>query len=163
MLLFRDIIPAGKDLQQTNRNLDEVTDYLLILQNETGIKPLWATCNLFSHPRFSFWCRVTYWTARSWIVWSWTTVNNSLESKILTMNNGYLMLKCHFLECQILKCLILDRQILDCLVLDHCKVYPWNLESRILTMNNDYLMLKLSILLLTTWRCYDVIKYGIHR
>lgn len=47
-----DIIPAGKDVQQTNRNLDEVTDYLLILQNETGIKPLWATCNLFSHPRY---------------------------------------------------------------------------------------------------------------
>jgi len=50
-LRFRDIIPIGRDLQETNRNLDEITDYILTLQNETGIRPLWATCNLFSHPR----------------------------------------------------------------------------------------------------------------
>jgi len=49
--MCRDIIPAGKDLAETNRNLDEITDYVLVLQSETGISPLWATCNLFSHPR----------------------------------------------------------------------------------------------------------------
>ena len=54
--ICRDIIPAGKDLRETNRNLEEITDYMLTLQNETGIKPLWATCNLFSHPRFIACC-----------------------------------------------------------------------------------------------------------
>jgi len=85
--------------------------------------------------RCFWWCHVTSWTARSWTlwswiarswtVWSWTTVKYTLESRILTMNNGYLMLKCHFLDRQILECLILDCQILDCLIMDHCKVYPW--------------------------------------
>ena len=49
--MCRDIIPAGKNLAETNRNLDKITDYILALQSETGIIPLWATCNLFSHPR----------------------------------------------------------------------------------------------------------------
>jgi len=53
-LYGRDIIPVGKDLEQTNAYLDEITDYALALQNETGIKPLWATCNLFSHQRCIF-------------------------------------------------------------------------------------------------------------
>jgi len=50
----RDIIPAGKNLAETNGNLDEITNYILMLQSETGIIPLWATCNLFSHPRCIF-------------------------------------------------------------------------------------------------------------
>ena len=54
VLLSRDIIPAGRDLEETNRNLDEMADHLVALQSETGITPLWATCNLFSHPRCTF-------------------------------------------------------------------------------------------------------------
>jgi xylose isomerase len=32
--------------------LDTISDYLLKKQNETGVKLLWATQNLFSHPRY---------------------------------------------------------------------------------------------------------------
>lgn len=48
----RDIAPEGKDLHETNANLDELVNLALTLQESTGIKPLWATCNLFSNPRY---------------------------------------------------------------------------------------------------------------
>lgn len=43
--------PEGRTLEETNRNLDEITDLALELQKQTGIKVLWVTCNLFAHPR----------------------------------------------------------------------------------------------------------------
>jgi len=49
----RDIAPEGKDLAETNKNLDEVVDLAVQLQKETGIKLLWGTANLFSHPRYA--------------------------------------------------------------------------------------------------------------
>merc|ERR1719424_1093880 len=48
----RDISPEGKDLEETNRNLDIITDEALKLQAKYGIKLLWGTANLFSHPRY---------------------------------------------------------------------------------------------------------------
>jgi len=48
----RDIAPEGKDIAESNRNLDRVIDEAEKLQKATGIKLLWGTANLFSHPRF---------------------------------------------------------------------------------------------------------------
>lgn len=48
----RDIAPEGKTLAETNRNLDEMTDLAKQLMDETGVKLLWNTCNLFSNPRY---------------------------------------------------------------------------------------------------------------
>lgn len=48
----RDIAPEGKTLEETNHNLDEISDLALMLMKKHGIKLLWATCNLFSHPRY---------------------------------------------------------------------------------------------------------------
>jgi len=48
----RDISPEGANLEETNKNLDEITDFALELQKQTGIKLLWATCNLFTNPRY---------------------------------------------------------------------------------------------------------------
>lgn len=50
--LFRDIAPEGDNLQETNANLDQLTDLALELQEKTGVKLLWATCNLFANPRY---------------------------------------------------------------------------------------------------------------
>jgi len=47
-----DASPEGKDLEDTERILGAVTDKLLEKQNETGVKLLWTTQNMFSHPRF---------------------------------------------------------------------------------------------------------------
>ena len=47
-----DLIPEADDIKETNRRLDEITDYILEKMNETGIKCLWGTANMFSNPRF---------------------------------------------------------------------------------------------------------------
>ncbi len=48
----RDVAPEGATLAETNANLDQVADALQAAQQRTGIKLLWGTANLFSHPRF---------------------------------------------------------------------------------------------------------------
>ena len=48
----RDIAPEGAGLAETNRNLDAVVKILKEEQERTGVKLLWGTANLFSHPRY---------------------------------------------------------------------------------------------------------------
>ena len=48
----RDIAPEGGTLKDTNRNLDEIVVLIRKMMDETGIKLLWGTANLFSNPRF---------------------------------------------------------------------------------------------------------------
>ena len=49
----RDVAPEGADLSETNANLWAVAEKLKGLQKATGVKLLWGTANMFSHPRFS--------------------------------------------------------------------------------------------------------------
>jgi xylose isomerase len=48
----RDIAPEGRTLAETNKNLDAVVKVLKAEQERTGVKLLWGTANLFTHPRF---------------------------------------------------------------------------------------------------------------
>ncbi|HEV2207867.1 MAG TPA: xylose isomerase [Verrucomicrobiae bacterium] len=48
----RDVAPEGKDWAGTSANLDAVVQVLKQEQRRTGIKLLWGTANLFSHPRY---------------------------------------------------------------------------------------------------------------
>ncbi|MFW5986343.1 MAG: xylose isomerase [Halanaerobiales bacterium] len=48
----RDIAPEGDSLAETNSNLDEIVELVQELMEETGIKLLWGTANLFYNPRF---------------------------------------------------------------------------------------------------------------
>jgi len=48
----RDVAPEGTSLAETNKNLDAVAKALKEEQQRTGIKLLWGTANLFSHPRY---------------------------------------------------------------------------------------------------------------
>lgn len=48
----RDVSGEGDDLRETNQLLDKVVAKLKAKQQETGIKLLWGTANLFSNPRF---------------------------------------------------------------------------------------------------------------
>lgn len=57
--------PEGSSLEESNRNLDEITDLALQLQTQTGVKVLWVTCNLFAHQRFS---ASTRWKRRDWFM-----------------------------------------------------------------------------------------------
>ncbi len=47
-----DLVPEDKDINVTNQRLDDISDYILEKMNETGIKCLWGTANMFSNPRF---------------------------------------------------------------------------------------------------------------
>ena len=48
----RDIAPEGRTLAESNRHLDALVDHARGLQRATGVKLLWGTANLFSHPRY---------------------------------------------------------------------------------------------------------------
>ena len=47
-----DLVPEGKTLEETNRRLDDITDYIKAKMAGTNIKCLWGTANLFSNPRY---------------------------------------------------------------------------------------------------------------
>lgn len=47
-----DVAPEGKTLEESVKNLEEMTDYLLEKQKKTGIKLLWATANMFGDKKF---------------------------------------------------------------------------------------------------------------
>jgi xylose isomerase len=48
----RDVAPEGNSLRETNTNFERVAEHLKSLQQSTGVKLLWGTANMFSHPRF---------------------------------------------------------------------------------------------------------------
>jgi xylose isomerase len=47
-----DLVPEAADINETNRRLDTVTDYILVKMEQTGIKCLWGTANMFTNPRY---------------------------------------------------------------------------------------------------------------
>lgn len=47
-----DVVEYGDDIAENDRRLQSMTDYLRQKQEETGIKLLWGTANLFSHKRY---------------------------------------------------------------------------------------------------------------
>jgi xylose isomerase len=48
----RDVAPEGATPRESVSNLHAMVDYLAAKQQETGMKLLWGTANLFSHRRF---------------------------------------------------------------------------------------------------------------
>src|SRR5579862_2581391 len=49
----RDVSPEGSTFAQTQANLDAVVDSIAGHMERTGVKLLWGTANLFSHPRYA--------------------------------------------------------------------------------------------------------------
>ncbi len=48
----RDLAPQGNSIEESEYNLKKMVDLALKKQQETGIRLLWGTANLFGHPRF---------------------------------------------------------------------------------------------------------------
>src|SRR5690606_1743809 len=48
----RDIAPEGATLKESNANLDRIIDKTEAEMKRTGVRLLWGTANLFSHPRY---------------------------------------------------------------------------------------------------------------
>lgn len=47
-----DIAPEGDTLRETNQNLDEIVALVKDYMKTSGVKLLWNTANMFTHPRF---------------------------------------------------------------------------------------------------------------
>jgi xylose isomerase len=47
-----DIAPQGANLRESNKNIDDIVTIIKAKIKETGIKVLWNTANMFSHPRY---------------------------------------------------------------------------------------------------------------
>ena len=47
-----DLVPEAEDIRETNARLDEIAEYIVQKQKETGIRCLWGTANLFNNPRY---------------------------------------------------------------------------------------------------------------
>ena len=47
-----DLVSEADDIKETNRRLDEISDYILSKMKGTDIKCLWGTANMFSNPRY---------------------------------------------------------------------------------------------------------------
>ncbi len=48
----RDVAPEGASFAESIRNLHAIADVLAGKQEQTGVRLLWGTANLFSHPRY---------------------------------------------------------------------------------------------------------------
>jgi len=47
-----DLVAEGKDLAESEKHLQAITDYAKEKQEASGVKLLWGTANLFSNPRY---------------------------------------------------------------------------------------------------------------
>ncbi|MBT8221489.1 MAG: xylose isomerase [Bacteroidia bacterium] len=47
-----DLVDEGANLMEFTKRLEDITDYAQERQEASGIKVLWGTANLFSHPRY---------------------------------------------------------------------------------------------------------------
>ena len=47
-----DLVPEADDIKETNRRLDEISDYMLEKMKGRNIKCLWGTANNFGNPRY---------------------------------------------------------------------------------------------------------------
>ncbi|NBB76161.1 MAG: xylose isomerase [Bacteroidetes bacterium] len=49
----RDLAPEGESIAESEKNLSELVSMAKTMQEETGIRLLWGTANLFTHPRYA--------------------------------------------------------------------------------------------------------------
>ena len=47
-----DIVDEGNSIAETDKRMQAIVDYAKEKQNASGVKLLWGTANLFSHPRY---------------------------------------------------------------------------------------------------------------
>ena len=47
-----DLISEGKNVEEYEKNMNAITDYLAVKMKETGIKLLWSTANVFGNKRY---------------------------------------------------------------------------------------------------------------
>ncbi len=83
----RDLSPEADTLKQTHKQFEELVARARILQRQTGVRLLWGTANLFSHPRY------THGAATNpdplVMAWAASQVRHALDATVALGGRGY--------------------------------------------------------------------------
>jgi xylose isomerase len=82
-----DLVQEGPTLLESARRLDTITDYALEKQRSSGIKLLWGTANLFSHPRYMNGAATN--PDFKVVAWAGAQVKNALDATIKLGGENY--------------------------------------------------------------------------
>ena len=82
-----DLVQEGPTLRESERRLTKITDYALEKQQESGVKLLWGTANLFSHPRYMNGAATN--PDFQVVAWAATQVKNALDATIKLGGENY--------------------------------------------------------------------------
>jgi xylose isomerase len=82
-----DLVDEGASLGAYERNLATVVDYVKQHQQETGVKLLWGTANVFSHPRYMNGASTN--PDFQVVAYAATQVKNSIDATIALGGEGY--------------------------------------------------------------------------
>jgi xylose isomerase len=82
-----DLVQEGPTLLESERRLDKITDYALEKQRASGVKLLWGTANLFSHPRYMNGAATN--PDFQVVAWAGAQVKNALDATIKLGGENY--------------------------------------------------------------------------
>jgi xylose isomerase len=82
-----DLVDEGKDLRTYEKNLQLMTGYALEKQKASGIKLLWGTANIFSHPRYMNGAATN--PDFSVVAFAGTQIKNALDATITLGGENY--------------------------------------------------------------------------
>jgi xylose isomerase len=82
-----DLIQEGESIAESERRLRIMVDYAKAKQKETGIRLLWATANVFSHPRYMNGAATN--PDFNVIPWAATQVKNAIDATIELGGQNY--------------------------------------------------------------------------
>jgi xylose isomerase len=82
-----DLIQEGDSIPESERRLRLIVDYAKSKQKETGVKLLWGTANVFSHPRYMNGAATN--PDFSVIPWAATQVKNAIDATIELGGQNY--------------------------------------------------------------------------
>ncbi|SIS89057.1 xylose isomerase [Belliella pelovolcani] len=82
-----DLIDEGATIEEYEERMRIITDYALQKQNETGVKLLWGTANVFSNPRYMNGASTN--PDFDVVAWAGTQVKNSIDATIKLGGENY--------------------------------------------------------------------------
>jgi xylose isomerase len=82
-----DLVQEGSTLRESERRLAKITDYALEKQQASGLKVLWGTANLFSHPRYMNGAATN--PDFQVVAWAGAQVKNALDATIKLGGENY--------------------------------------------------------------------------
>ncbi|UJP65061.1 xylose isomerase [Mongoliitalea daihaiensis] len=82
-----DLIDEGSSIEEYEERMRIITDYALQKQQETGVKLLWGTANVFSNPRYMNGASTN--PDFDVVAWAGTQVKNSIDATIKLGGENY--------------------------------------------------------------------------